>query len=259
MPELVRTSRSARCIRMSACTIRSLRSCSWPLGLLPLQHAEAIFVGCGVTALAFAAWGTPLFVVLISAAAFATIVQGQWSLLLTASAGLPWLGIFWAAKPSLGLALASAYPRKQSLLLAAGIGCVSLALYPDWISAWLARSPQCPRRSDPSPWRSGSPPGAAGLAISAGPPLDGHGDHTADGLALRHSAALPHSAHAVGGVRVAAMTQLAAVIDPARLDPEINLVTALERRWPVVLLLVYFPALLMILRRAFDHGLEQRG
>jgi hypothetical protein len=225
----------------------------WPLGYLPLHHAEAVFVGLGAAALAAAGWGRPLAVALVSASAFNTIVQGQWSLLLTASALMPALGVAWAAKPSLGLALAFAYPRRAAFVGAALLGLLSFAIWPGWVPAWLAgftRTVHVAPILRPGGvllllallrWRR---PEARLLAALALIPQTGWLYDTVP-LFL-----IPRTRWSAYGL--AALTQLAAVIAATRITPEMDLVTALERRWPVVLLLVYLPALILVLRPASE-------
>ena len=223
----------------------------WPLGYLPLHHAEAVFVGAGAAALAAAGWGRPLVIALLSASALSTIVQGQWSLLLTASALVPGLGVVWAAKPSLGLALALAYPRRAAFVGAALLGLLSFAIWPGWLFAWL---PGFDRTVHVAPalrpggallllalvrWRR---PEARLLAALALIPQTGWLYDTVP-LFL-----IPRTRWEAYGL--AGLTQLAAIISATRITPEMSLVTALERRWPVLLLLVYLPALVLVLRHA---------
>ena len=231
----------------------------WPLGYLPLHLAEAVFVGIGAAALVAAGWGRPLLVAMLSASAFATIVQGQWSLLLTASALAPALGVAWAAKPSLGLVIALAYPRRSAFVGAAALVLLSFAIWPGWVAAWL---PGLERTVHLAPvlrpggvvlllallrWRR---PEARLLAAMALIPQTG---------ALYDTVPLfliPRTRWAAYGL--AGLTQLAAVIDAARQTPGMDLVAALERRWPVLLLLVYVPALVLVLRPVPDQveGIE---
>jgi hypothetical protein len=221
----------------------------WPLGYLPLHHAEAVFVGIGAAALVAAGWGRPLAVALVSASAFNTIVQGQWSLLLTASALVPALGVAWAAKPSIGLALALAYPRRRAFVGAGLLGLLSFAIWPGWVPAWLAglgRTVHISPMLRPGGavlllallrWRR---PEGRLLAALALIPQTGWLYDTVP-LFL-----IPRTRYAAYGL--AALTQLAAVIAATRITPGMDLVTSLERRWPVVLLLVYLPALILVLR-----------
>jgi hypothetical protein len=48
---------------------------------------------------------------------------------------------------------------------------------------------------------------------------------------------------------LAAATQLVAIADPARTYPGIDLFSAIKIRWPLMFVLVYVPALLLVLRR----------
>jgi hypothetical protein len=221
----------------------------WPLGWLPLHHAEAAFVGLGIGAFAYAAWGTPLLAALLSASVLANITQGQWSPVVTASAVMPWLGVVWAAKPSNGLAFAVAYPDRRAFLAAALLCLVSLAVWPGWIAAWL---PGLAGTIHVAPvlrpggfllllallrWRR---PEARLLAALALIPQTGTLYDTVP-LFL-----IPRTRWQAYGL--AALTQVAAVASAARLEPGMDLVTSLDRRWPVLLLLVYLPALGLLLK-----------
>ena len=222
----------------------------WPLGWLPLHHAEAVFVGLGIGTFAYAGWGSPLLAGVLSASVLANITQGQWSPLVTASAVVPWLGAVWAAKPNTGLAFAIAYPHRRAFLAAGLLGLLSLALLPGWLAPWLAglnTSVHVAPVLRPGGillllallrWRR---PEARLLAALALIPQTGTLYDTVP-LFL-----IPRTRWEAYGL--VALTQIAAVVSAARLSPGMDLVTSIDRRWPVFLLLVYLPALGLLLRR----------
>ena len=227
----------------------------WPLGWLPLHHAEAVFVGLGIGTFAYAAWGSPLLVAVLSASVLANITQGQWSPLVTATAVLPGVGLVWAAKPSTGLAFAVSFPHRRAFLAAALLGLLSIAVWPGWIAAWLPGlngtvhiAPV--RRAGGAllllallKWRR---PEARLLTALALIPQTGTLYDTVP-LFL-----IPRTRWEAYGL--AALTQIAAVVANARLKPGMDLVTSIDRRWPVLLLLVYLPALALLLRPRDEAG-----
>lgn len=110
-----------------------------PLTPLPGPVAAALFAGLSVGLLVYAHRQHPgLSGMLLSAPLWVAVVYGQWSPLLTAAAGLPWLGCVLAAKPSIGLALWLARPDRRSLLSAGAIVLASLLVWPEWPLWWLA-------------------------------------------------------------------------------------------------------------------------
>jgi|SRR6185295_13784288 len=109
-----------------------------PLTPLPDPIAAALFIGLSVALLTYAHRTHPaLLGMLLSAPLWVAVVYGQWSPLLTAAAGLPWLGCILAAKPSIGAALWLARPARRALLAGAGIVLISLLVWPQWPLAWL--------------------------------------------------------------------------------------------------------------------------
>ncbi len=110
-----------------------------PLAVLPLSIARIVWSGLGAGLMAEASYryGRGLPVALVSAAFGNALVQGQWSPLLTASVALPALAVSWVAKPSIGLAMAAAAPSRRRLGWALGLLIVSLGLMPGWPKAWV--------------------------------------------------------------------------------------------------------------------------
>ena len=110
-----------------------------PLIPLPDPLAAAIFAGASVALLAYA-WRdhAALLGMLLAAPLWIAVAYAQWSPLLTAAAGLPWLGLVYAAKPSIGLALWLWRPSRRSLLSITALALLSLLIWPAWPLAWLA-------------------------------------------------------------------------------------------------------------------------
>jgi hypothetical protein len=77
-------------------------------------------------------------VVITSASAAFAAEAVQWSPLLGAAFGIPWLGIFLSAKPTIGLAVFVARPTRWALIGALTLTAVGFILLPSWPSAWIA-------------------------------------------------------------------------------------------------------------------------
>jgi len=220
-----------------------------PLALLPRVHAEAIFIGIGVGTLAYAGWGRPLIVACLSASVLASVAMGQWTPLLTASALLPALGFLWACKPSVGLALALGYARRGSVALALALTGLTAALWPHLFRAWLAGlsgSPHVMPILRPGGavlllallrWRR---PEARMLAALACIPQLGMLYETVPLFLIPRSR---WDAYAL-----AACTHLAGLLMYLHRGAGLPLVTELTRQWPIMLVLVYLPALALVLR-----------
>jgi hypothetical protein len=109
-----------------------------PLGLLPHRWSVALYFGVGVGLLAWSLatagwwrlWG------LLSAPVVHAILLGQWSPWVAAAIGIPWLGLVWAAKPSIGLALFAGWPSWKALAGMTVLGVLSLILVPGWPASW---------------------------------------------------------------------------------------------------------------------------
>lgn len=107
-----------------------------PFGVLSRQAAAALFTAIGMVLLACSVTGWRQWIVL-SAPAIQAVLFGQWSPWLTAAIGLPWLGLVWAVKPSIGLPLLAAWPSRPALIGSISLVVVSLIALPHWPIAWL--------------------------------------------------------------------------------------------------------------------------
>lgn len=116
---------------------------AWPLGVLPVLAARAVFTGAGTGLLAWAltrdGWFRwPAF---LSIPFFVSLELAQWAPLMTAALLLPWLSWAGAAKPNWGLAILAGAetPRVWGPFLTgtAVLLGASLAVQPGWIGDWL--------------------------------------------------------------------------------------------------------------------------
>jgi hypothetical protein len=115
-----------------------------PLAVLPQVAATLVFVfvSCGLLAYSVTRdnWArTPMFA---SVSFLVAAAVAQWSPLFTAAMGIPVLGLFFAAKPTLGLALGAAgCKRLQQFAIGGGVVLViiSVALFPEWPRIWLGQ------------------------------------------------------------------------------------------------------------------------
>lgn len=113
-----------------------------PLAHVKLLAANLAFVFVSSALLAYSVtedgWSRlPLFG---SSAFIVAAGAAQWSPLFTAALGIPVLAFFFAAKPTIGLALCLARPRELAIPALVGgiiITGVSLFLFPAWPALWL--------------------------------------------------------------------------------------------------------------------------
>jgi hypothetical protein len=111
-----------------------------PFTAVPMALARVAFAGLGAGLLAYGItargwWG---LAALASSPLLDALTNVQWSPLLTAAALLPAAGWVLAAKPTIGLPLWSAFPRRASAIGALTLTGVSLLVLPHWPALWLA-------------------------------------------------------------------------------------------------------------------------
>lgn len=222
-----------------------------PLGLVSAGVARMLFASVGFAALAYAAAGRPggLFVGLFSASAIVAGVGGQWSPLLTAGAAIPWLSALWVCKPGIGLALWCAYPSRWAVYGGLGLVLLSFIVMPGWLQEWrqVLGSPA----HVPPLFRPGGFLLLAALLRWRRP----------EGRLLAALCCVPHvttlyetvplflvARNRVQGYLLLALSYLAAVVQ-AIVAPTGSLLQQVVGRWPVLLLLLYLPALVMVLLR----------
>jgi hypothetical protein len=117
-----------------------------PFGLLSQRLAYVLWTAFGVGFLVYgitqAGWWR--LGILASAPLWVSVLMGQTGPWTTAAAVLPWFGWVYAAKPSIGLALWLAWPRRSSVVAGAGLVLLSLLWLPGWPQAWWANVADAP-------------------------------------------------------------------------------------------------------------------
>jgi len=110
-----------------------------PLAFLPIELARVVWAAISgfVFALAGARYRRGLAVGMLSASFFHAVALNQWSPLLTAGAVFPLAGALFVAKPSVGAALAAAYPTRWGIVGSAVLLLISLIAFPGWPMEWL--------------------------------------------------------------------------------------------------------------------------
>ncbi len=110
-----------------------------PFACLPIGVARVMWGMAQGFLLGLAArrHGLTLLIAALSASFFDAQLLGQWSPALTAAAVVPGLGLVWAAKPTIGLALFVAFPSRAAALGVALITGASLLAWPSWPGEWV--------------------------------------------------------------------------------------------------------------------------
>ena len=110
-----------------------------PFSTLALPLAVGAFMGLSALLLAYAVtrdkWTPLLF--FVSAPLLLAVTLGQWSPLLTAAALLPAGGFLAITKPNLGLALTIYRPTLTGLLGCAALFALSVLILPTWPRDWM--------------------------------------------------------------------------------------------------------------------------
>jgi hypothetical protein len=113
-----------------------------PFALLPQLPATLVFVFTSSALLAYSVTRKAWYPLLMCASAGFLVAAGaaQWSPLFTAAIGLPPIAFFFAAKPTVGIALAIAAPprvRYFGIIGAIVLLIVSMGFFPAWPLAWF--------------------------------------------------------------------------------------------------------------------------
>lgn len=219
-----------------------------PFGALPHRMAVALFTALGMALLAGSVDGWRRWMVL-SAPALEALLIGQWSPWLTAAVGLPWLGVVWAAKPTIGLPLFVGWPSRRALAGGLALLMLSLILLPHWPADWLAAVRDTPHYKAPVQrvggvllllaflrWRR---PEARMLAVLALMP------HTTGVYEQLPLLLIPQTGRAFA--LLLGLSYLAAVLAYTRHTFGSSVAGTLDAQWPYFLVLVYLPALVMVL------------
>jgi hypothetical protein len=110
-----------------------------PFSLVDRRIAAILFAAIASGAFVWAATRRSLApaVVITSASAALAAETVQWSPLLGAAFGIPWLGVLLAAKPTIGLAIFAARPTRMAVVGGTLLVAISIALLPTWPREWL--------------------------------------------------------------------------------------------------------------------------
>ena len=111
-----------------------------PLALLERSLAAVLFAAMASGAFVWAATRYSLApaVVITSASAALAAEAVQWSPLLAAAYGIPWLGVLLSAKPTIGFAIWVARPTRIAFIGTVALLLLSFAVQPDWLVSWSA-------------------------------------------------------------------------------------------------------------------------
>jgi hypothetical protein len=230
-----------------------------PFALLPLQTALWLWAGIGTAGLAWTLlsrgwWG---LLGLGSAFYLHALISVQWSPLLTASVAVPALGFVWAAKPTIGAALFAGWPSRAALIGGGVIVVLSLILMPGWIPRFLAASLAMPHTTPPAGraggfllllsflrWRR---PEARMLGVLALVP------QTTLLYEMVPLLLIPRTWREM--LLLVGLSLIVGVL-ALQQDPSHHLTAAITTLWPVFLLLIYLPCLILVLRRenVWDTG-----
>jgi hypothetical protein len=219
-----------------------------PFGALPHRFAVALFTAMGMALLALSLRGWRRWI-LVSAPALEAILIGQWSPWLTAAVGLPWLGAVWAAKPTIGITLFAGWPSRWAFAGCMAVLAVSLVLLPHWPAEWLAAIRATPHYRAPVQrvggvllllamlrWRR---PEARMLGLLALMP------HTTGVYEQLPLLLIPQTPKAFG--LLLGLSYLAALLVYTQHTFGPSVAGTLDAQWPYFLVLVYLPALAMVL------------
>lgn len=112
---------------------------SLPLSRLHPWLAGSIFAGVGIALLVFALTreGWWRLTLLGSAPLLTAALSVQWSPIITAAALLPAFGALMIAKPTIGIALFAAWPRRATVIGCLILSVIALTLVPRWPLEWL--------------------------------------------------------------------------------------------------------------------------
>jgi hypothetical protein len=224
-----------------------------PLTPLSLGAARSIFAICcgAVAGFGLQRLGLHGLLALASAAFLAATVQGQLAPALAGAALVPSLGFLLATKPTLGLALWCWRPSRLAAILAVAITVVSVVLWPAWPGAWLEAVRNAPHIRAPvlRPW---------GWSLL----LAGLRWRRPEGRLLLAWACIPRTeviydlmplflvAGTMAEAGLLVVASWATLLGQALVAGSSgDLLSAEGARWPVVLLLFYLPALVLVLAR----------
>jgi hypothetical protein len=122
-----------------------------PFATLPLAPALVLFVACSATILAYAVLRTSAhrLPALLGAGFLVAVVIGQWSPLILATLLLPSLAWTAVLKPNIGLAATLAKPTWIGIIGGAVLLLGTLVIQPTWPRQWLENLHSMPRHPAP--------------------------------------------------------------------------------------------------------------
>jgi hypothetical protein len=221
-----------------------------PFTFVPLPLARGIFAAIGAAAFTYVVTrrGRWTLYFLISGAMLWSWVDVQWPPLLIAAALTPGLSWILAIKPTVGFALWAAYPNRKAVIGGLLFVGASLLVRPGWVHEWLdsvARTPHAPHLYRPGGflmllgllrWRR--PEGRLLACLCLIPQTTALYETLPLALVCRNR---------VEAAAFASLTMVAHLL--FYLGPQGPWPVGAEYQWWVLLVLVYLPAIAVILRR----------
>jgi hypothetical protein len=168
---------------------------------------------------------------------------------MTAGAAVPWLSVFWVCKPGIGLALWCGYPSRWAVIGGVVLLAVSFIVMPTWLMEW--------RKSLGSPVHAPPllRPGGALLLLALLRWRRPEARMLAALCCAPHVTTLYETvplflipANRYQAYLLLVLSYIAAVAQ-VWLAPTGWLLEQVQGRWPALLLLLYLPALVMVLLR----------
>ena len=227
-----------------------------PFGALPRHLAIALFTALGMGLLSASVAGWRRWIV-VSAPALQAVMLGQWSPWLTAAVGIPWLGFLWAAKPSVGFPLFTAWPSRPALVGGLAVLILSFFLLPHWPATWLNEIQGLPHYTAPVQ-RLGGPLLLLAFLRWRRP----------EGRLLGLMALIPHTtgiyeqlplllipktkrtfALLMGLSYLAALLVYTVVSYDSSPNVPLRVQRGLDQQWPYFMVLVWLPSLYLVLRQ----------
>ncbi len=226
--------------------------CVLPLSFLPVQVARAVFVALGGGCLALAmtrrAWW-PL-VVFTSGAWVATVTAAQWTPFLVAGALFPAVGVLYVVKPTIGAVSFVYRPSLTAVVGGVALLGLSFAIWPAWFGSWLAAVRHAPNIVAPV-----TRPGGF-LLLLALLRWRRREARLLGALACVPHTILPQEALVLflipttyrEGAALSLLTSLAVLLVYVLGAPR-GYAALLDLAWPIMLVVVYLPVLVLVLRR----------
>ena len=231
-----------------------------PFAWMPKELAHAVFaaLGAGVLAFALLRGATIRLLGLVSFAFIYALQQGQWSPILAGAAVLPSLGFLFAVKPTIGAALWTYQMSGRALLLAALFTLASIVVMPGWIAEWRATIALAPHIRAPVTYLGGPivllaltrwrrPEARLLVALTLIPQT--FVAYETLPLVLVPATRMEVLVLGLGGV----MAEVVAIA----MNPPGDLVSSIGVRGPLLIVFMYLPALVMVMRRSNEGETPQ--